>query len=121
MLTQKECILPPLLKVDDVEAYTLQLREVLNDTDTKPLTIKTSVSKRYPTPTAAHAVYLLLSSSEPQRIHPQFTTEDREQLQMLYQLTGSVYQSVVAWEQQHKLKTSPSTDSVNVSTLWQHD
>jgi surface protein len=120
VLTQHEFILPPLLKMDDAEAYTLRLREALNATDAKPLEITSSISTRHPNPTAAHAVYLLLSSSKPQTIHPQFRASDRKKLQMLYQLTGSVYQSVVAWEQQHKLKTSPSTDSANILTLMEH-
>jgi surface protein len=116
VLTQKEFILPPLLKIDDADVYTLRLREALNDQDVRPLTIKPSISKRYPNPTAAHAVYLLLSSSEPQTIHPQFRVSDRKKLQLLYQLTGSVYQSVVAWDQQRN-NTIPTITSSLASAL----
>jgi surface protein len=116
MLTQQEFILPPVLKIDDVDAYTLEFREALNCKPKQELNIKACVTK-YPNPTAAHAVYLLLSSSDPQSIHPQLTTLDREQLEMLYQLTGSVYQSAIAWEKERKLNKQRKPEPIPIETI----
>jgi surface protein len=114
MFYESKAIAPPLFRIDTIENYLEKLEHTYN---IGTHWFKEIAKNRGPI-TANHGVLFLLSSDKtPITMHPALTREDCIKLDMLYQLTGSVYQSVTVWEQQRKNSTL-GTDSNVASRLF---
>jgi surface protein len=101
-------MLPPLLAIDSIEPYQRKLYAMFGESDQW----MNLISKDTAAITANHGVFLLLAPDEiPSAIHPELTREDAEKLQLLYQLTGSVYQSVKLWDTPRKTSIPISLDT----------
>jgi surface protein len=101
LTTAKELAVPPLLQVDSIAEYRETL-EIMFGESVSTLRLDT-INHGTVTIMPNHGVpLLLLPDIEPEAIHAELTQEDATKLQMLYQLTGSVYQSVKTWEQQRQ-------------------
>jgi surface protein len=108
----KKRIIPPLLQLDCIDEYRKTFDKMFGDTNKW----STRIPKNPCIVTAHHlALLLLLPDHSPKTIHTKLTEEDTLQLQMLYQLTNSVHQSVTIWEQQRHRQ--PMADTCVASAL----
>jgi hypothetical protein len=96
MLKIRSHAIPPLLQMDSIASYRSSLDAMFGKTPNKWIKV---IGREAPSITENHGVFLLLlPDRDPQTIHSALTRQDRAKLQMLYQLTGSVYESVIAWK-----------------------
>ncbi len=98
----------PLLRVDSIDDYQKNLDSMYGEKQWSK-----KIPKNPSRVTAHHLVLLLLLPDQsPKMIHRNLTLEDTQQLHMLYQLTGSVYQSVNVWVQQRNNTKNPDNTTI---------